>query len=42
MKATQLLDYEMPQMDGPSAAKKVRELGHEVFIVEVTGNFVTK
>ena len=33
-----LLDYEMPEMDGPTAARKIRELGCDSFIVGITGN----
>lgn len=33
-----LLDFEMPHCDGPSAAKEIRRLGYDVFIVGVTGN----
>ena len=33
-----LLDYEMPEMDGPTAARKIRELGCDAFIVGITGN----
>lgn len=35
-----LLDYEMPTMNGPTAAQKVRERGSDVFIVGVTGNLM--
>lgn len=34
-----LLDYMMPEMDGPTAAKKIRELGCSSFIVGITGNY---
>jgi two-component system, sensor histidine kinase len=33
-----LMDYEMPEMDGPSAARKLRDLRCEVLIVGLTGN----
>ncbi len=33
-----LMDYEMPVMNGPSATKKLRELGCNCLIVGVTGN----
>lgn len=33
-----LLDYEMPIMNGPTAAKKMREMGSDTFIVGITGN----
>ena len=33
-----LLDFEMPIMNGPTAAKKMRELGCDTFIVGITGN----
>jgi signal transduction histidine kinase/CheY-like chemotaxis protein len=33
-----LMDYEMPNLNGPGACKKIRENGHDVFIVGVTGN----
>ena len=35
-----LLDYEMPVMNGPEAAKQIRMLGSDVFIVGVTGNLM--
>jgi CheY-like chemotaxis protein len=35
---TILLDYEMPVMDGPTAAKKIRALGSDSCIVGITGN----
>lgn len=35
---TILLDYEMPGMDGPTAAKKMRGLGCDSFIAGITGN----
>lgn len=37
---TILLDYEMPTMSGPAAAREVRSLGCDVFIVGVTGNLL--
>jgi signal transduction histidine kinase/CheY-like chemotaxis protein len=37
---TILLDYEMPVMNGPSAAKEIRAIGCDVFIVGVTGNML--
>jgi signal transduction histidine kinase/CheY-like chemotaxis protein len=33
-----LMDYEMPVMDGPSAAKKLRDLKCELLIIGLTGN----
>lgn len=33
-----LMDYEMPVMNGPSAAKEIRQLGFDVSIVGITGN----
>ncbi len=35
-----LLDYEMPVMNGPTAAKKMREMGSDTFIVGITGNLL--
>lgn len=35
-----LLDYEMPVMNGPTAASEIRALGVETFIVGITGNFM--
>lgn len=35
-----LLDYEMPIMNGPDAAKKMRDLGSDTFIVGITGNLL--
>ena len=37
---TILLDYEMPVMNGPTAAKEIRALGSDVFIVAITGNML--
>ena len=37
---TILLDYEMPVMNGPTAAKEIRAIGFDVFIVGVTGNML--
>ena len=37
---TIVMDYEMPVMDGPSATKKLRELGCQTLIVGVTGNLL--
>jgi len=39
---TILLDFEMPVMNGPAAARKVREMGCDVFIVGVTGNLLAE
>lgn len=33
-----LLDFEMPIMNGPTAAQKMRQLGSDTFIVGITGN----
>lgn len=35
-----LMDYEMPTMTGPEAARKIRNHGMDVFIVGVTGNLM--
>ena len=35
---TILLDYEMPEMNGPTAAKEMRRMGCDAFIVGITGN----
>jgi len=35
-----LMDYEMPVMIGPEAAKQIRKLGLDVFIIGVTGNLM--
>merc|ERR1711935_285389 len=35
-----LMDYEMPVMIGPVAAKEIRNLGSDVFIIGVTGNLM--
>jgi len=35
-----LMDYEMPVMNGPTAAKEIRKLGSDVFIIGVTGNLM--
>lgn len=37
---TVLLDHEMPKLSGPEAAKQMRDLGSDVFIVGVTGNLL--
>merc|ERR1711935_1192420 len=37
-----LMDYEMPVMIGPVAAKEIRKLGSDVFIVGVTGNLMAE
>lgn len=37
---TILLDYEMPRVSGPTAAKEVRSMGCDVFVVGVTGNLL--
>ena len=37
---TILLDYEMPVMNGPTAAANIRALGYEGFIVGITGNLL--
>jgi signal transduction histidine kinase len=39
---TILLDYEMPVMNGPTAAKEMRAMGLDVFIVGVTGNMMAE
>jgi CheY-like chemotaxis protein len=33
-----LMDYQMPVMDGPTASRKIREMGCDAFLVGVTGN----
>jgi CheY-like chemotaxis protein len=33
-----LMDYHMPNMNGPTAAKRIREMGYEGVIFGVTGN----
>jgi CheY-like chemotaxis protein len=33
-----LMDYEMPIMNGPSAARKLREMKSEILIIGLTGN----
>jgi len=35
------MDFEMPVMDGPTATKKLREIGCQVPIIGVTGNMLT-
>lgn len=35
-----LMDYQMPVMDGPTAAKTIRQMGCDAFIVGVTGNLM--
>lgn len=35
---TILMDYQMPEMDGPTATQKIREGGCDSFIVGITGN----
>jgi signal transduction histidine kinase/CheY-like chemotaxis protein len=37
-----LMDFQMPNMDGPTAAKVIRELGSDAFIVGVTGNVMAE
>ena len=37
-----LLDYEMPEMNGPDACKEMRSLGCDSFIVGVTGNVMAE
>ena len=39
---TVLLDNEMPVMSGPDAAREMRSLGSDVFIVGVTGNLLAQ
>jgi CheY-like chemotaxis protein len=33
-----LMDFVMPHMDGPTATRKIRELGYDGLIFGVTGN----
>ena len=33
-----LMDYQMPNMDGPTAAREIRNLGFNGYIIGVTGN----
>jgi len=35
-----LMDYQMPNLDGPSAAKVMREMGYKGLIVGLTGNLL--
>jgi len=35
---TILMDYEMPEMDGPTACREIRALGCDSFIAGITGN----
>jgi signal transduction histidine kinase/CheY-like chemotaxis protein len=35
-----LMDYEMPVLNGPKAAEKIRNNGSDVFIIGVTGNLM--
>jgi CheY-like chemotaxis protein len=37
-----LLDYEMPNMNGPEACQKIRKLGSSAHIVGVTGNVMSE
>jgi signal transduction histidine kinase/DNA-binding NarL/FixJ family response regulator len=37
-----LMDFQMPNMDGPTAASKIRELGSDAFIVGITGNLMAE
>eukprot|EP00549_Striatella_unipunctata_P019166 CAMPEP_0118698364 /NCGR_PEP_ID=MMETSP0800-20121206/15151_1 /TAXON_ID=210618 ORGANISM="Striatella unipunctata, Strain CCMP2910" /NCGR_SAMPLE_ID=MMETSP0800 /ASSEMBLY_ACC=CAM_ASM_000638 /LENGTH=652 /DNA_ID=CAMNT_0006598159 /DNA_START=23 /DNA_END=1982 /DNA_ORIENTATION=- len=37
-----LLDYEMPEMNGPEAAKIIRGMDVDVFIVGITGNLMSE
>jgi CheY-like chemotaxis protein len=39
---TILMDYEMPVLNGPEAAKEIRELGCDSFIVGITGNLLAE
>jgi CheY-like chemotaxis protein len=36
------MDYEMPVLSGPEAAKEIRELGCDSFIVGITGNLLAE
>lgn len=37
-----LMDFQMPNMDGPTAASKIRAMGSDAFIVGVTGNLMAE
>jgi signal transduction histidine kinase/CheY-like chemotaxis protein len=37
-----LLDYEMPVMNGPTAAREIRKLGCDAFLVGITGNLMAE
>ena len=34
------MDYQMPHMDGPTAIRRIRELGYQGKIVGLTGNIL--
>lgn len=36
------MDYQMPEMDGPTATKKIRDLGYKGLVLGVTGNALEK
>jgi CheY-like chemotaxis protein len=37
-----LLDYEMPTMNGPTAALEIRKIGSDAFVIGITGNMMAE
>jgi signal transduction histidine kinase/ActR/RegA family two-component response regulator len=37
-----LLDYEMPIMNGPTAAMEIRKIGSDAFVIGITGNMMAE